>query len=142
MRRNTLFATLGLAASVGLASAAENPPKPPAAAAAPAPNSAAAGQVKEAPGYQGPTETDIRVAYTDKIEYINAGTRQYLDAATAAKLIIRLIKVNFVECAPTPDNANVYVCSILVESAVGDAASEFKRVEIALSKDKDAWRVK
>jgi hypothetical protein len=141
MRSNTPFATLALAASVGLANAADNPAKPP-AARTPAPNSAAAGQAKGAPAYQGPTETDIRVAYTDKIESINAGTGQYLDPATAAKLMIRLIKVNFVECAPTPDNADVYACSILVESAVGDAASEFKRVEVALSKEKDVWRVK
>ena len=93
------------------------------------------------PEYKGPTETDIRVAYTDKINAINAGTAHYLDAAAAAKVIIRVAKVNFVECAPASDSTKLYICSALIESAVGEAATEFKRVEIAMVKEKDAWHV-
>ena len=119
--------------------AGETPTKTPAAR----PSKAAAGGKKPvAPEYKGPTETDIRVAYTDKINAINAGTTQYLDAAAAAKVFIRVVKVNFVECATVSDSTKLYICSALIESAVGEAAAEFKRVEIAMIKEKDAWRVK
>jgi len=89
-----------------------------------------------------PTETDIRVAYTEKIDAINAGTERFLDPAAAAKLKIRLVKVNFVECDPVADSTNIFVCNVLIESAVGDAGAEFRRIEMALVKDKDVWRVK
>ncbi|HYN77664.1 MAG TPA: hypothetical protein VES73_07715, partial [Lamprocystis sp. (in: g-proteobacteria)] len=102
----------------------------------------AKGKGKVVVEYKGPTETDIRVAYIDKIDAINAGTKQNLSAAAAEKLSIRVTKVNFVECVAAPNTTNLYVCSALIESAVGGASPDFNRVEVAMVKEKDAWRVK
>jgi hypothetical protein len=103
---------------------------------------AAAAKARAKAEYKGPNETDIRVAYTAKIDAINAGTRQYLDPQAAQKLLIHVAKVDFVECEPFEGRTDLFVCNVLVESAVGAAGADFKRMEMALYKEKDAWRVK
>ena len=157
-RLAALFIAAAAAGGALAQSAANPPPKGPAPAAssAPAPGGDAAAppaaraqtgtrsgakkKSDKAP-YKGPSETDIRVAYTERIDAINAGTAQYLDPATAAKLHIRLAKVEIVECAAVEERQDLYLCSVLIESGVGDSVPEFKRAEIAMVKDKDAWRV-
>lgn len=118
---------------------AQAPAKPP--TPVPAKPSTPKKKGSEKAEYKGPTETDIRVAYTDRINEINAGTTQYLDPAAAAKLTIKLVKVDVVECNPVEERKDIYICSILVEAGVGVGEVEFKRLEIALVKAKDAWRV-
>lgn len=138
MHRYGILTALLIAGSLVVANAAEPGSKP----STPTPSAGAGKKGKAKQVYKGPTETDLRVAYTDKINAINAGTKQYLDEKAAAKLNIRVAKVNFVECNMFEDRTDFYLCSALVESAVGDAGSDFKRVEIAMVKEKDAWRVK
>ncbi len=117
------------------------PAKPPAPAPAPAPaKPSTAKKGADKTEYKGPTETDIRVAYTDRINQINAGTTRYLDPV-AANLTIKLVKVDIVECNPVEERKDMYIYGVLVEAGVGAGEVEFKRSEIALIKTKDAWRV-
>lgn len=111
--------------------------------AAPKPAAAQSGKPgsRKKAEYKGPTEADIRVAYTERIETINAGTAQFLDPEAAAKLIIRLANIDIVECAAVEERQDLYLCSVLIESGVGDAVPEFRRVELAIVKEKDTWRV-
>ncbi|WP_295436955.1 hypothetical protein [uncultured Thiodictyon sp.] len=161
MRKTYLLAVLLIATAAAAVRAADQSAPPPLTAPipAPAPAPAAAQAPAKAPApapakpgapkkkgsekaeYKGPTETDIRVAYTDRISEINVGTAQYLDPAAAAKLTIKLVKVDVVECNPVEERKDIYVCSILVEAGVGAGEVEFKRSEVALVKAKDAWRV-
>jgi hypothetical protein len=122
-----------VAATIGITQAAEHPGQ--SAASRPA-NPAG-------PPTQGqrPTETDLRAAYTNKINAINAGTSQYLGATAAAQLSIRLVKVNLVECDPFEERTDLYRCTIVVESAVGDADPALKRLEIVLTHENDAWGI-
>ena len=69
------------------------------------------------------------------------GYSQYLDPAAATKLTINLVKVDVVECTPAEERQDIYVCSILIETGLGPGEVEFKRVEAALVKAKDAWRI-
>jgi len=130
MHRNPLLAAMLVAATVGITPAAEQPGQSP-----PSP-AASSGTLSP-----GPAETDLRAAYTHKINSINAGTTQYLGAKAAAQLGIRLIKVNLVECDPFEERIDLYRCTIVVESAVGDADPVLKRLEVVLVKESDTWRV-
>lgn len=161
MQRIHRLAALLLAAVAASGASAQSAPgtAPPAGTPAPAtapapggpqPASAVPTRTGAKPGgrkktekaaYQGPSEADIRVAYTDRINAINAGTAQYLDPAAAAKLTIRVVKVEIVECAAIEERKDLYVCNILLESGVGEGVPEFRRVEVAMVKEKDAWRV-
>lgn len=111
--------------------------------AAPKPTAAQSGKPgsKKKAEFKGPTEADIRVAYTEHIETINAGTARFLDPEAAAKLRIRFAKIDIVECAAVEERQDLYLCSVLIESGVGDAVPEFRRVELAMVKEKDVWRV-
>ncbi len=128
MHRNPLIAAVLVAATVGITQAAEQPGQSPPSPAASA-------------GSPGPAETDLRAAYTNKINSINAGTKQYLGAKAAAQLGIRLNKVNLLECDPFEERRDLYRCTIVVDSAVGDADSVLKRLEVVLIKENDTWRV-
>jgi len=157
MRRPHPLAALLIAATAASVSAADQPAPLPAAPAQaqaqaqsppparspvpppPKPGAQKKGSVKAE--YKGPTEADIRTAYQDRVDLLNAGTAQYLDPAAAAKLTIKLVKVDVVECNPAEERQDTYVCSILIEAGVGPGEVEFKRVEVALVKAKDAWRI-
>lgn len=128
MHRNPLIAAVLVAATVGITQAAEPPGQAPPSPAARS-------------GTPGPAETDLRAAYTDKIKSINAGTKQYLGAQAAAQLGIRLNKVNLVECDPFEERKDLYRCTIVVESAVGDADPVPTRLEVVVIKENDTWRV-
>jgi hypothetical protein len=130
MHRNPLLAAVLVGVTVGITPAAEQPGQVPASPAA-------------TPGTQdqGPDESDLRTAYTNKINSINAGTKQYPGAKAAAQLGIRLVKVNLVECDPLEERRDLYQCTIVVESAVGDADPALTRLEVVLIKDNDTWRV-
>lgn len=155
MRRPHPLAALLIAATAASVSAADQPAPPPAApapapaqsqppASAPVPPPPKPGTQKKGSAkaeYKGPTEADIRAAYRDRVDLLNAGTAQYLDPAAAAKLTINLVKVDVVECTPAEERQDTYVCSILIEAGVGPGEVEFKRVEAALVKAKDAWRI-
>jgi len=130
MHRNPLLAAMLVAATVGITPAAEQPGQ--------SPPSPAASSGTRSPG---PAETDLRAAYTNKINSINAGTTQYLSARAAAQLGIRLIKINLVECDPFEERLDLYRCTIVVESAVGDADPALTRQEVVLIKESDTWRV-
>ncbi len=147
MRRTTLMTALLIAAATTRATdpSAPSPSILPAQAAqtpatTPGP-SIAQSKAKTKADYQGPTETDIRVAYRDLVARLNAGSTRHLDPAAAAALQIRLVKLDFVECKPMEENTDLYLCSVLVEAALGDASPEFKRGEIVMFKEKDAWRI-
>ncbi len=121
------------------------PAKPGAPQIVPTPRTAdrgAKGKAEKKPEYRGPTEADIRTAYTLRVERINAGSAKYLSQEAAARLHIRLVKVDFIECEPVEDRTDFYLCNVLVESALGNAAPEFKRVEAVLAKEGDAWTVR
>ncbi len=130
MHRHPLIAAVLVAATVGINQAAEPPGQAP-----PSP-AARSGTLNP-----GPAETDLRAAYTDKVNSINAGTKQYPGARAAAQLGIRLIKVNLVECDPVEERLDIYRCTIVVESAVGDADPALTRQEVGLIKESDSWRV-
>jgi len=130
MHRNPLIAAVLVAATVGITQAAEQPGQSPPSPA-----------TRSGTLSTGPAESDLRAAYTNKINSINAGTKQYLGARAAAQLGIRLIKVNLVECDPFEERLDLYRCTIVVESAVGDAAPALTRREVVLLKENDTWRV-
>ena len=93
------------------------------------------------PAYQGPTEADIRAAYQSKLDWINTASRRFLDEEAAAKVQISLAQLTFVECNPIADQADNYLCSVLVEASAGDAGTETKRVELVMLRESDLWRV-
>ena len=101
---------------------------------------ARAAQDTETPGYRGPAESDIRAAYRNKLDSINADSRKFLDPEAAAKVQINVAKVTLVECNPVANHADHFLCSVLVESSLGNSDSETKRVEILMVKDKEVWR--
>jgi len=100
-----------------------------------------AAEKTEAPADQGPTEADIRAAYRSKITWINAASRKFLGEKAAAEVQIGVAKLTLVECNAIADHAGDYLCSVLVESSLGDAETETKRVELVLVKEEGAWEV-
>jgi hypothetical protein len=153
MRAILRLASLTLAAMIGVAhgadtgsaaSAAQPSTKGPGSSAATVAPTAktgrgAADRSGEKAPYQGPTETDIRSAYRLRVDRINEGSDRFLDREAAARLHLRLVKVDFVECNPIGERTDLYLCSILVESALGDGDSEFKRMEATMAKEGQTW---
>lgn len=90
--------------------------------------------------YIGPTEADIRAAYAHKLAGINRGTRRFLSEETAPKLIIELVRLDFIECDPIDKHQDHYRCSVLAETRLGDNRSDTERIELVLLKDGDVWK--
>lgn len=116
--------------------------KTPGAGSGAAPAPPGAGKTAAPAAYEGPTELDIRAAYSTRIERINSGSERYLNAEAAARLRIRLVKVDIIECTEAEGHTDLYLCNVIVESAVGNADPEFKRVEAVLAKTGKAWTVR
>jgi hypothetical protein len=118
-------------------------PGAPKAAQSPGKASAAAkGKADKKPQYQGPNETDVRDAYTQRIARINAGSEKYLSGEAAAQVQIRLVKVELIECEALQERTDIYLCNVMVESALGSADPEIKRVEAVMAKEDALWAMR
>lgn len=142
MRGILLLATLTIAVAQAAGNAAAAPASPGSAAAGQPADGAAKTTAKAAAAYQGPTETDIRVAYTQRIDNVNAGSKKFLDPQAAAQLHIRLLKADLIDCRAVDDRPDLYLCNLVVESAVGEAGSEIKRIEAMLAKEGRIWTLR
>jgi len=117
------------------------PAKPPPPTAK-KPERKATGQPQKKAEYKGPSESDIRTAYAMRVDRINAGSDKYLSKEAAERLRIRLIKVDFIECDPVDARTELYVCNVLVESALGAGEADFKRIELVMAKENRVWTVR
>ena len=100
-----------------------------------------AAEAKKAPADQGPKEAEIRAAYRSKLDWINASSRKFLDEKAAAQVQVNVAKVTLVECNPIADHASNYLCKVLVESSLGNAETETKRVELVMIEDEPGWKL-
>ena len=114
----------------------------PAASSAKKPDKPGKGKPAKAEEYLGPNETDIRTAYNLRVDRINDGTKKYLSPEAAARMQILVKKVGFNECNKVDQRTDLYLCTIVVESAIGNGEAEFKRVEARFAKEGRVWTMR
>jgi hypothetical protein len=87
-----------------------------------------------------PAEAEIERLYRERIDWINQGSVRFLGVLGAQKVLIRVESLKKLECKS--EVKGVYACAVFVDSAVGKALAETKRLTLTLAKDGDDWRLK
>ena len=100
----------------------------------------AADPVPPEPVVQEPTEAEIQRLYRERIEWINQGSVKVLGEKGAQKVLIKFDALKKTGCE-SPER-KVFTCAVLVDSAVGAAPQETRRISLTLSKDGEDWRLR
>jgi hypothetical protein len=88
---------------------------------------------------QEPKEAEIQRLYRERIDWINQGSVKVLGEEGAQKVLIKFDALKKTGCE-SPERT-VFNCAVLVDSAVGAARQETRRLTLTLSKDGDDWRL-
>jgi hypothetical protein len=97
-------------------------------------------QVPPAPAGQEPKEAEIQRLYRELIDWIDQGSLTFLGEPGAGKVPIKFDGPKKTGCE-WPEKG-VFDPVVMVDSAVGSAPSETRRLTLMLVKDGDDWRLK
>jgi hypothetical protein len=100
----------------------------------------AADPVPPEPVIQAPQEAEIQRLYRERIDWINQGSIKVLGEEGARKVLIKFDALKKTGCE-SPERG-VFNCAVLVDSAVGSANQQTRRLNLTLSKDGDDWHLK
>ena len=92
------------------------------------------------PAAQEPKEAELQRLYREHIDRINQGSVKFLGEQGARKVMIKFDALKKTGCE-SPDKG-VFDCAVLVESAVGSARVETRRLNLMLVKEGNDWRLK
>jgi hypothetical protein len=87
-----------------------------------------------------PKEAEIQRLYRQRIEWINQGSVKFLGEEGARKVLINFDTLKKTGCE-SPEKG-VFNCAVLVDSAVGLARIDTRRLTLTLIKDGDDWRLR
>jgi hypothetical protein len=100
----------------------------------------AADPVPPEPVIREPKEAEIQRLYRERIDWINQGSVRFLGEEGAQKVLIKFDALKKTGCE-SPEKG-VFTCAVLVDSAVGAARQETRRLSLTLVKDGDDWHLK
>lgn len=100
----------------------------------------AADPVPPEPVIPEPKETEIARLYRERIDWINQGSVKFLGTEGAQKVLIKFDALKKTSCE-SPEKG-VFRCAVLVDSAVGAARQETRRLSLTLVRDGDDWHLK
>jgi hypothetical protein len=92
------------------------------------------------PAAQEPKEAELQRLCREHIDRINQGSVKFLGEQGARKVMIKCDALKKTGCE-SPDKG-VFDCAVLVESAVGSARVETRRLHLMLVKEGNDWRLK